>query len=159
MIRRPPRSTLFPYTTLFRSAVKRAHHDLDLVAGRVLESEELLHAAQLAFVLCPVAHRVPRLFDLGAGAVEKAGHPVDRKSTRLNSSHGYVSYADFCLKKNIHNLAHGSDTHAVRFLTDTKTNDLKILFHRDASGPLGTRYSRVFEFLRTVRLRTAAVTF
>src|SRR2546422_3342029 len=73
MIRRPPRSTLFPYTTLFRSFhphLRRvgAHpHDGALAAG---------------------------LLDLGDGKVER-----DRKSTRLNSSHGYISYAVFCLKK------------------------------------------------------------
>src|SRR2546429_2482867 len=64
MIRRPPRSTLFPYTTLFRS-----HHG-DLAAQ---------HA--------------------GAHGRDGRHHGVDRKSTRLNSSHGYISYAVFCLKK------------------------------------------------------------
>src|SRR5256885_8475716 len=70
MIRRPPRSTLFPYTTLFRSPVDRRGlgRDLDLVD----------HVAQ---------HLVPPL---------RAG---DRKSTRLNSSHLVISYAVFCLKK------------------------------------------------------------
>src|SRR2546422_7179555 len=68
MIRRPPRSTLFPYTTLFRS-----------VAIRVRRREGVV-----------VAH-------VAVGA----GHDFtgDRKSTRLNSSHGYISYAVFCLKK------------------------------------------------------------
>src|SRR2546422_6121851 len=66
MIRRPPRSTLFPYTTLFRS-VGAPHLD---AVDRVVP----LHAAQ---------HAAER----------------DRKSTRLNSSHGYISYAVFCLKK------------------------------------------------------------
>src|SRR3712207_8462867 len=71
MIRRPPRSTLFPYTTLFRSAPPR---------GRF--------GARVA----PVADRaVPHR---GAGAVV-----LDRKSTRLNSSHANISYAVFCLKK------------------------------------------------------------
>src|SRR2546429_6638729 len=69
MIRRPPRSTLFPYTTLFRS----------LIAPR----------ARVTFGLLPgVDH-------LAASADDE----VDRKSTRLNSSHGYISYAVFCLKK------------------------------------------------------------
>src|SRR5439155_17491289 len=73
------------------AAVKRAHHDLDLVSGRVLESEELLHAAQLAFVLCPVAHRVPRLFDLDAGAFEvlaplqvEADHVIGRITLEID---------------------------------------------------------------------------
>src|SRR2546429_5015457 len=66
MIRRPPRSTLFPYTTLFRSLPARRR---------------------------------------AAGPLPRVGHPgreqqpADRKSTRLNSSHGYISYAVFCLKK------------------------------------------------------------
>src|SRR2546422_6086625 len=72
MIRRPPRSTLFPYTTLFRSAI---------VLSRVLAGER--------FGEEQVRHR-----DHAAGDVE-----ADRKSTRLNSSHGYISYAVFCLKK------------------------------------------------------------
>src|SRR2546422_7933400 len=71
MIRRPPRSTLFPYTTLFRS---RGAHRL-----RGLQAD----AAGLAD---DVARRI-------------SGGTLDRKSTRLNSSHGYISYAVFCLKK------------------------------------------------------------
>src|SRR2546427_9075208 len=70
MIRRPPRSTLFPYTTLFRS------HALEHRA--VVEPPE-----------SPPCPRVPY----------NAGEPRDRKSTRLNSSHSQISYAVFCLKK------------------------------------------------------------
>src|SRR3712207_7789456 len=86
MIRRPPRSTLFPYTTLFRSEAVDEHgrdddderHDLQ-VAERELVAEE------------PEREVV---------AVERAPHQaVDRKSTRLNSSHANISYAVFCLKK------------------------------------------------------------
>src|SRR2546422_2621728 len=71
MIRRPPRSTLFPYTTLFRSAVK-AEEFAVFVEGNVV------------------------------GVAKTGGEQLrilDRKSTRLNSSHGYISYAVFCLKK------------------------------------------------------------
>src|SRR2546422_1776605 len=78
MIRRPPRSTLFPYTTLFRS---RAHDDLD-PRGRAPR------------VRARIGESSP-----GQPAVER-----DRKSTRLNSSHGYISYAVFCLKKKNKNL-------------------------------------------------------
>src|SRR3712207_8413501 len=77
MIRRPPRSTLFPYTTLFRSYVARQ-------VGLAVEIE----------------HRVERLPGpdaRGQPAVERA--KSDRKSTRLNSSHANISYAVFCLKK------------------------------------------------------------
>src|SRR5256885_12202770 len=76
MIRRPPRSTLFPYTTLFRSRVFRL-------------GEHLMRAEELsALVLRSLKADVEA--DLGA---------VDRKSTRLNSSHLVISYAVFCLKK------------------------------------------------------------
>src|SRR2546422_8366084 len=80
MIRRPPRSTLFPYTTLFRSR-------LDL-GGECGARGGDRRAARL---LVRVA-RVPRPKD------PRLGHR-DRKSTRLNSSHGYISYAVFCFKK------------------------------------------------------------
>src|SRR6266436_7992061 len=73
MRRRPPRSTLFPYTTLFRSPRRRLH------PARQRRLREL-QAAQV----------------LDRGARVRRG---DRKSTRLNSSHGYISYAVFCLKK------------------------------------------------------------
>src|SRR2546422_4976334 len=76
MIRRPPRSTLFPYTTLFRSRyVGRARHVFD--------------AARDEYVALSGLDRLR-----GAGS-----RLEDRKSTRLNSSHGYISYAVFCLKK------------------------------------------------------------
>src|SRR2546430_7094735 len=92
MIRRPPRSTLFPYTTLFRSKLKKpAAQAPARLVGRVT----------------PCAPRIPRR---GAHGVTRptneprAGmatlqHRLDRKSTRLNSSHSQISYAVFCLKK------------------------------------------------------------
>src|SRR2546429_1847970 len=67
MIRRPPRSTLFPYTTLFRSRWSLAKHNYGFQVGYTYAVNETL--------------------------------ALDRKSTRLNSSHGYISYAVFCLKK------------------------------------------------------------
>src|SRR5687768_17712099 len=87
MTRRPPRSTLFPYTTLFRSVpVERVS------AGRVRDDPEEPLAAE---VVDPRQRRVrPRDHVLTRLVVE-----ADRKSTRLNSSHGYISYAVFCLKK------------------------------------------------------------
>src|SRR2546422_3661035 len=79
MIRRPPRSTLFPYTTLFRSQVSVVLRVLGVTApGWVLR----MAGAEAGHIL--------------AGAALEA---ADRKSTRLNSSHGYISYAVFCLKK------------------------------------------------------------
>src|SRR5689334_24306709 len=88
MIRRPPRSTLFPYTTLFRSGRAPAH----------------VHppsAQRIAAVVSARGRRRP----LGAGGLRGGrlpgggGHNRDRKSTRLNSSHSSISYAVFCLKK------------------------------------------------------------
>src|SRR5260221_8973911 len=88
MIRRPPRSTLFPYTTLFRSARDRE-------ARR--EGHPDLHQRER-----PAARRAGVLPDLRAHGdqVRRSGRtPADRKSTRLNSSHTVISYAVFCLKK------------------------------------------------------------
>src|SRR2546430_13755822 len=86
MIRRPPRSTLFPYTTLFRSLLGRA---------RLRVSSVPLHRA-LPRLGCG-GHAEQR----AAGADERhaQGSLQDRKSTRLNSSHSQISYAVFCLKK------------------------------------------------------------
>src|SRR5687768_18123901 len=90
MIPRPPRSTLFPYTTLFRSAAepdiislrRRAPSD----HARCVSGGALSHAP------------ISRWYIVGT-AVKTVIAPEDRKSTRLNSSHGYISYAVFCLKK------------------------------------------------------------
>src|SRR2546430_6024310 len=85
MIRRPPRSTLFPYTTLFRSQV--------VEAGIALH--EPINNRQIEFVLAGQ-------FAEGAGKLtgkDELYLPIDRKSTRLNSSHSQISYAVFCLKK------------------------------------------------------------
>src|SRR3712207_7503506 len=94
MIRRPPRSTLFPYTTLFRSVAVRGDPDRlrRAVQGVVLGAEEAVRAATSDHV---VAHR-DRTQTPGHGRVGQ-----DRKSTRLNSSHANISDADFFLKKNL----------------------------------------------------------
>src|SRR5687768_17872839 len=92
MLRRPPRSTLFPYTTLFRSwKVRRAaEHEIEtLVGGKHGAVAQVTLADLDAPCQTVVVHRLPR-----------QPHALrDRKSTRLNSSHGYISYAVFCLKK------------------------------------------------------------
>src|SRR3712207_6986437 len=75
MIRRPPRSTLFPYTTLFRS-----ERDLDPIPVGMCAAD-------------------PHLWRMARGTARKATKRRDRKSTRLNSSHANISYAVFCLKK------------------------------------------------------------
>src|SRR2546422_6982156 len=88
MIRRPPRSTLFPYTTLFRSKVPVLEAEQPGQVDRVL-----LEAVRPRAQVEPAVADVELHLDLG---------PEDRKSTRLNSSHGYISYAVFCLKKKKH---------------------------------------------------------
>src|SRR5438445_6306684 len=88
MTRRPPRSTLFPYTTLFRSPEARRH---DRVARGEIE-------AVLALVRRRVGARVQRARELGPRPLGRRALS-DRKSTRLNSSHANISYAVFCLKK------------------------------------------------------------
>src|SRR3712207_6934884 len=94
MIRRPPRSTLFPYTTLFRSA---AEHK---AATRCSHSEGgRPSAAQFLQLAGPSDQRRARLH---VGRMWVDGHQSDRKSTRLNSSHANISYAVFCLKKKKH---------------------------------------------------------
>src|SRR2546422_6273010 len=88
MIRRPPRSTLFPYTTLFRSEFVIVHELVHLLApnhGRVFK----------LFMCAYMPDWQEREREL-QGCARTRG---DRKSTRLNSSHGYISYAVFCLKK------------------------------------------------------------
>src|SRR3712207_7208160 len=94
MIRRPPRSTLFPYTTLFRSAAHRPEQALDdeLAAAGALQGEVRLRARDERAEQLPTPVARSRLH-----AQER---PIgDRKSTRLNSSHANISYAVFCLKK------------------------------------------------------------
>src|SRR2546422_4239697 len=91
MIRRPPRSTLFPYTTLFRS-LDRDELDGDSAERKTRKLRHFaLHHDRPALALERVNTEQDRS---GPGA-----RGADRKSTRLNSSHGYISYAVFCLKK------------------------------------------------------------
>src|SRR2546422_2267861 len=93
MIRRPPRSTLFPYTTLFRSVFDLNDFVAQLPLGfldAALQIADRVHLAQVH------ADSDERLRDFRR---ETGEDHTDRKSTRLNSSHGYISYAVFCLKK------------------------------------------------------------
>src|SRR2546430_5918513 len=89
MIRRPPRSTLFPYTTLFRST---AVDDRQLIVDRL---------AQLDVDPKSMAHWLQMAKDGDRAIADRALEvlAIDRKSTRLNSSHSQISYAVFCLKK------------------------------------------------------------
>src|SRR2546422_3285463 len=118
MIRRPPRSTLFPYTTLFRSiAVVPLPLQVSGGAARLVEVEEPL-----------VRHGAHDGVVPGVGAqpirpARRKHQQQDRKSTRLNSSHGYISYAVFCLKKKI---------------KDTNKPDNQVMFSGLFSEFLGT---------------------
>src|SRR2546422_8350003 len=98
MIRRPPRSTLFPYTTLFRSLRDRPL-DQD---GRVvpLPASGRINAEWRIYARSASDDKAPLI------AISAALDALDRKSTRLNSSHGYISYAVFCLKKKQHRNPH-----------------------------------------------------
>src|SRR3712207_9002843 len=101
MIRRPPRSTLFPYTTLFRSAgvdLPREYRARYLV--EYLLRLRLVRARPYAYVQIR-HHKPPCRFEDSLEWVEKC---ADRKSTRLNSSHANISYAVFCLKKKKHKI-------------------------------------------------------
>src|SRR5690606_40502934 len=93
MLRRPPRSTLFPYTTLFRS------QDLPPVAARQhhVEDQQVMFAGQRQqFAAAAVSGQLNAETGLGEALAQVL---ADRKSTRLNSSHVKISYAVFCLKK------------------------------------------------------------
>src|SRR3712207_7793724 len=93
MIRRPPRSTLFPYTTLFRSKPEQIRFWSGKLEAGVLSGKEATGAVHRLIALGADARALPYLKRF---ARERKG---DRKSTRLNSSHANISYAVFCLKK------------------------------------------------------------
>src|SRR5256885_13332187 len=93
MIRRPPRSTLFPYTTLFRSILGIG------VAGWLVSGRDLLMTVLFFLFMLGLFSGAQRVaFQMLLGKVIPV-HMRDRKSTRLNSSHLVISYAVFCLKK------------------------------------------------------------
>src|SRR3712207_7053308 len=98
MIRRPPRSTLFPYTTLFRSRegqLASARHRVARVDGQVQDG--VLHEGEVA--QHPRARGIELPHDDDPLVERVLEQARDRKSTRLNSSHANISYAVFCLKK------------------------------------------------------------
>src|SRR2546430_11128149 len=97
MIRRPPRSTLFPYTTLFRSTDNKGNYVTSL------------HPSDFAITEDGISDKIAT-FEEGNGPtarlVDITTDAGDRKSTRLNSSHSQISYAVFCLKKKNYNVSH-----------------------------------------------------
>src|SRR3712207_8924540 len=101
MIRRPPRSTLFPYTTLFRSieTAREAARQLVTLLENKNNTLPLAKDAKVA-VIGPNADNVYNLLGDYTAPQERSNvTTIDRKSTRLNSSHANISYAVFCLKK------------------------------------------------------------
>src|SRR3712207_7607462 len=97
MIRRPPRSTLFPYTTLFRSMLNHEHRILtniyDIDIAPMIGDYTVFDIETTGF-----SRFNDRIIEIGATRY-RDGELIDRKSTRLNSSHANISYAVFCLKK------------------------------------------------------------
>src|SRR3712207_7171123 len=91
MIRRPPRSTLFPYTTLFRS--------VSMAKGVLMGREGADEDTAFTMLVARAGQNRTSLSDAARAVVESAVRRQDRKSTRLNSSHANISYAVFCLKK------------------------------------------------------------
>src|SRR2546422_7511685 len=92
MIRRPPRSTLFPYTTLFRSRIGGVEPPPNVTP--TLDVSNFRDAVEEIVSVLPTAALLE-----DSAPLKVRGSTIDRKSTRLNSSHGYISYAVFCLKK------------------------------------------------------------
>src|SRR3712207_7463447 len=101
MIRRPPRSTLFPYTTLFRSLLRRSAA-LACSARRLEDEHQLMTRAAEAGPAALILHPDDKVLQLAIDGLAGLQHLADRKSTRLNSSHANISYAVFCLKKKKH---------------------------------------------------------
>src|SRR3712207_8377257 len=98
MIRRPPRSTLFPYTTLFRSVQHAGITALALDAAAESEARQAMAAARIREEELQAALAKAEA-DAAAARDAASASSQDRKSTRLNSSHANISYAVFCLKK------------------------------------------------------------
>src|SRR5258708_15387307 len=94
MIRRPPRSTLFPYTTLFRSWFRMLQNQLAVKVG---PGQHLTHGREEPFSVVRIRHK--QTIQRRIAQEQIAGSAGDRKSTRLNSSHQIISYAVFCLEK------------------------------------------------------------
>src|SRR5256885_1208253 len=131
MIRRPPRSTLFPYTTLFRSprGSDRAGRHADAAAPR---RSRAAHRGERGLAARPAGHRDARTARVRG---HRPPHPFrDRKSTRLNSSHLVISYAVFCLKKKTHKIYMSF----FFFFNDTATTEIYTLPLHDAL-PISSR--------------------
>src|SRR2546430_2231165 len=127
MIRRPPRSTLFPYTTLFRSDRKRGQRKTQIRPTRSKRRPQPNKRPSSSISqrsrLWTVRNRPTR--------ATWPTFPIDRKSTRLNSSHSQISYAVFCLKKKKSNISHNFIL-LFFFFNDTATTEIYTLSLHDA---------------------------
>src|SRR5437762_10584053 len=99
MLRRPPRSTLFPYTTLFRSLAGCSSDQNRTQLHSVLRMEHVPPQALPTNAIVSEEISTNGLYGAAAGGTSESAAATDRKSTRLNSSHRCISYAVFCLKK------------------------------------------------------------
>src|SRR2546429_4711991 len=108
MIRRPPRSTLFPYTTLFRSEIFRASNTSGARSNAISKA-----CARFTLLFLTTGASLSNISFTSRLKSRACFRDRDRKSTRLNSSHGYISYAVFCLKKK-----KTSKLHAILSTTD-----------------------------------------
>src|SRR2546430_195831 len=128
MIRRPPRSTLFPYTTLFRSKI--ASHfpissNCSLDAAETCVSPNSVESFSCGSISIALSFQLKQPYP--------AHEDEDRKSTRLNSSHSQISYAVFCLKKKIpHLIVRPSLCSFLFFFNDTATTEIYTLSLHDA---------------------------
>src|SRR5260221_4503879 len=138
MIRRPPRSTLFPYTTLFRSVV-----ELEKVLEQYVGVAHCLTVAS-GTVSLEIALRA---LGIGPGdeviTVPMPSARRDRKSTRLNSSHTVISYAVFCLKKK----------KTSRYVTRVANHTTELLIHRENARPNPQVFKQHFLIYRLVGVR------
>src|SRR5256885_5054594 len=126
MIRRPPRSTLFPYTTLFRSGKERR----PIAVGQIGAGKRpaAFHSPKMVEVVAQ-----PSADERRVALIDLIRHQVDRKSTRLNSSHLVISYAVFCLKKKKKTSTKSCtvvlDTYGVVFLISSLHTSCYLLSH------------------------------
>src|SRR2546430_10320621 len=139
MIRRPPRSTLFPYTTLFRSLIEKAP-ELGEAGGQELRVDpprsDLPQPRRVDHVAAPGQRHEQG----GAGGVLAGAPLLDRKSTRLNSSHSQISYAVFCLKTNNNRLPDNRmKPNGSRFLSKVRLLPLPLLARTRACYPVPRR--------------------
>src|SRR2546427_239240 len=128
MIRRPPRSTLFPYTTLFRSQVRRVSSSFWTLRGRLTSRRP--HTAM--YNDGPARRVSVNVFAKPTSSMKRSA--LDRKSTRLNSSHSQISYAVFCLKKKKKQKLLCVDSTFITFFffNDTATTEIYTLSLHDA---------------------------